>query len=73
MPKKKKDDIVEPIKLDETETKLIRGYLAQQELVRIQAQSSIQALQAEIQGIAGEGHTLEQKEDGIYRVPVSEE
>ncbi len=66
---KAKKDLVEPVKLTDEENDLLQGWLARQELVRIQAQTALAEAQAKIDAIAGDGMVLKAEQDGVYRVP----
>lgn len=68
----KKKAPVEPIKLTDDEQELLAGWLARQELIRLQAQRELQAIEGKIKDLAGEGRTLKQEQDGVYKVEAEE-
>jgi hypothetical protein len=67
---KKKDAKIE---LTEVERDLLNGYLAQQEIVRKNAQESLVFLQGKIDGLAGEGRELKGEDGTVFKVEKAKE
>ncbi len=69
----KKDKVLKESKLSDGETERIQGWMARVAVARSQTRKVEIDAEGVISAIAGEGYSLQQKDDGVWRIPAPKE
>ncbi len=71
--KQKKEKVLKESKLSDGETERIQGWMARVAVARSQARKIEIDAEGVISAIAGVGYSLQQKADGVWRIPTPKE